>query len=77
VTIAPGGFPQFSSRTPRWRDKWAAQAGLVGRDNALVNLTHSKGSRVEAWCRDEDEARLIEADALLAAFEAGRSTIHV
>ena len=77
VAVALGGFPQFSTRTPRWRDKFAAQAGLLGRDNALINLTHSKGSLVEAWCRDEDEARMIEADALLAAFEAGRSAIHV
>lgn len=75
VNPAPGGFPQFTTRHPRWRDRFAPQAGIDGRDNELTNLTYSLGGQVNAWCREESSPRRISADELLEAFEAGRAKI--
>ncbi len=33
-----GGFPQLSSRSPRWRDRYAAQAQVTGRHNSWQRL---------------------------------------
>jgi hypothetical protein len=75
VNLSPGGFPQFTTRSPRWRDRYAPQAGIDGRDNELTNLSYSLGSEVNAWCRKENHPRRILADDLLEAFEAGHEKI--
>jgi hypothetical protein len=75
VSLSPGGFPQFTSRHPRWRDRFSAQVGIVGRNNELTNLQHSLGRDVDAWCRRERRPRRIRAEELLEAFEAGTTKI--
>lgn len=75
VDLSPGGFEQFSTRHPRWRDRYSAQAGIEGRDNELTNLRHSLGREVNAWCREERRPRRILADDLLEAFEAGHAKV--
>jgi hypothetical protein len=77
VTLAPGGFPQFSTRHPRWRDRFASQAGINGRDNELTNLRVAGGGEVQAWCPSEQEPRFLSVAALLAAFGAGSAKIQV
>jgi hypothetical protein len=78
VDMSPGGFPQFHTRSPRWRDRHAAELGHPDwRSNSWTNLREWTQPEVRAWCRDCDGARGLSVAALLAAFEEGRPKIYL
>jgi hypothetical protein len=76
VDMAPGGFPQFHTRKPRWRDRNAAELGHPDeRSNSWTNLRETTSPEVQGWCRDCDGPRLVRVAALLEAFDGGLSKI--
>ena len=72
-----GGFTAFEWRTPQWRDRFAAEAGIDGRHNGFVNLREATAPTILVnGCRDCGPRELSVAD-LLGAFDRGRSTISL
>lgn len=75
VDLAPGGFPQFHTRHPRWRDRFSAAVGRPGqRSNEFTNLREWSQPEVRGWCRVCGERR-VAVTTLLEAFEEGRPTV--
>lgn len=78
VDTAPGGFPQFHTRSPRWRNRNAAELGHPDwRSNSWTNLREWTRPEVRGWCRDCDGPRYLPVADLLEAFEAGRPKIDL
>jgi hypothetical protein len=74
----PGsGLVQLSCRDPRWRDRFAAMAGIEGRHNSRQILEDRAISEIPVrGCRDCGP-REVPIKDLLAAFAAGLPKIRV
>jgi hypothetical protein len=80
VDRTPGGFPLFHTRSPRWRNRNAAELGHPDeRSNSWTDLREWTQPEVRTWCRDcdGDGSRYLRVADLLEAFEAGRPKIYL
>jgi hypothetical protein len=76
VRLHKGAWPEFVTRSPRWRDRNAAELGHPEeRDNSWTNLREWTRPEVEAKGCRECGPRMLPVADLLAAFEGGRSKI--
>jgi hypothetical protein len=78
VRLAPGGFPMFETRHPRWRNRLADKVGLSGRANEFYNLRDWTRPEVPAReCRDCPDSRTVEVAVLLDAYDRGLPKISL